>query len=461
MSDDTRVVQEPEQRHWRHVLFSGHAWWRRGVFILAAIATGFVALFFNLADQASETFRRFLLDGEALFGLTISDSAGTWVAMAMAMPVLGLWLVMTLRDRFFPGTQGTGIPQVMASLDASVDERLRSHMLSWRIAIGKSILLVLGLFSGATIGREGPSVHVGACLFYLTGLWTRVPAWLMQRSLIMAGGAAGIGAAFNAPIAAAVFVIEEIGRSFEKRTAGLIILACAISCTLCWVFLDDYLFYGRLDPGFTSAVQWLAIVPVAAIMGLLGGAFSRAVVAGTRWVNATLRRHRVLLPLGLGLGLGLLGLLSGGLSYGSGYSEAVKILQEGAELPAYYPFVKAAANFISLISGIPGGLFDPSFSVGVSMGQLIAPWFPGIDPRCIVMLSMASYFTGVVRSPITSVVILLEMTSARDMAMPLFMASVIAYEASRLVANKPIYEALAEIFLQDLKAAHEKAQQDR
>jgi len=459
MSDDTRVDQEPEHRHWREVLFSGHAWWRRGVFIFAAIATGFVALFFNLADQASENFRRFLLDGKELFGLTISDSAGTWVAMAM--PVLGLWLVMTLRDRFFPGTQGTGIPQVMASLGASVDDRLRSHMLSWRIAIGKSLLLVLGFFSGATIGREGPSVHVGACLFYLTGSWTRVPAWLMQRALIMAGGAAGIAAAFNAPIAGAVFAIEEIGRSFEKRTAGLILLACAISCTLCWVYLGDYLFYGRLDPGFTSATQWLVIVPIAATMGVLGGAFARAVVAGTRWVNVNLHRHRVLLPLGLGLGLGLLGLISGGLSYGSGYSETVKVLQDGTPLPIYYPFVKAAANFISLISGIPGGLFDPSFSVGASMGQLIAPWFPGVDPRCIVMLSMASYFTGVVRSPITTVVILLEMTSARDMAMPLFIACVIAYEASRLVAKKPIYEALAEIFLQDLRVAQEKSQRAR
>lgn len=85
------------------------------------------------------------------------------------------------------------------------------------------------------------------------------------------------------------------------------------------------------------------------------------------------------------------------------------------------------------------------------MGQLAAPLFPAVDPRAISMIAMTAYFTGVVRSPITSVVILLEMTTARDMAMPLFMAAVIAYQASKLVSRTPIYEALAKIFLEDLR----------
>ena len=453
---DTRVDQELENRPWHEALFSGSAWWRRGIFILAAIATGFFALVFNLWDRASVHFRAFLLDGQELFGLQIDESAGAGIAMGMA--VIGMWIVMTLRDRYFPGTQGTGIPQVMASLEVDAEDPLRRGMLSWRIAFGKALLLFIGIFSGATIGREGPSVHVGACLMYLTGFWARFPTWAIQRGLILAGGGAGIACAFNAPIAGTVFAIEEIGRSFEKRNVGFIILACAVGCTACWAYLGDYVFYGQLDPSLTSPVQWLAIIPVAAVTGFLGGAFSRAVVAGTRWVNLNLRRHRVLVPLGLGLGLAALGFFTGGLSYGSGYSEAFNILQHGTQMPIYYPFAKAAGNFISLISGIPGGLFDPSFSVGASFGQIIAPWFNGIDPRCIIMISMASYFTGVVRSPITSVVILLEMTSARDMAMPLFMASVIAYEASRLIAKKPIYEALAEIFLGDLRAGQKESQ---
>ncbi|NRA02369.1 MAG: chloride channel protein [Myxococcales bacterium] len=451
MTAASKVEEEVESERWQEALFSPGAWKRGAIFILAAIATGTVAYSFNLIDRSSVSFRAFLLRGEPLFGFRIDESWGTAIAMGLA--VGGIWLAMTLRDRVFPGTQGTGIPQTMASLEVEAGDPLRRNMLSWRIAIGKVLLLAIGIYAGATIGREGPSVHVGACLLYLCAAWGRFPNWAVQRGLILAGGAAGIAAAFNAPVAGAIFAIEEIGRSFEKRSASLIILGVAIACTACWVYLGDYVFYGRLDPALASPAQWFVILPVAAVAGFLGGAFSRAVVAGTYWVNQTLRRHRVLLPLGLGAGLAVVGLASGGLSYGSGYTEAFDVLQGRAEMPAFYFVAKAAGNFISLISGIPGGLFDPSFSVGAAMGQLAAPLFGDVDPRAISMLAMVSYFTGVVRSPITAVVILLEMTTAREMAMPMFLASVIAYEASRLVARKPIYEALAEIFLSDLRQA--------
>jgi len=446
------VDREIEEHPWHQALFSSRTWISRGLFLIAAIATGTAALFFNLADRASVSFRAFLLKGESLWGMEIDSGLGTGIAMTLS--IVGIWLAMTLRDRYFQGTQGTGIPQVMASLDVDAEDPLRKRMLSWRIAVGKALLLMIGIYAGATIGREGPSVHVGACLIYLMAGWGYFPSWAVQRGLILAGGAAGIAAAFNAPIAGTVFAIEEIGRSFDKKNVGLIMLGVAVACTACWVYLGDYVFYGKLDPSLTSASQWLVIIPVASVAGFLGGCFSRGVVAGTSWVNQTLRRHRMLVPLGLGLALALVGLASGGLSYGSGYDEALAILQHETEMPLFYPLAKAAGNFISLISGIPGGLFDPSFSVGASLGQLSAPLFPDVDPRAVSMIAMTAYFTGVVRSPITSVVILLEMTTARDMAMPLFVTAVIAYEASKLICKTPIYEALAEIFLSDLRKAH-------
>ncbi len=448
---DDRVDQEIAERPWHVALFSWESWTRRGLFIVAAIATGAAALFFNLADRLSVSFRGFLLKGhEGVGGLQVDPNLGAWIAVGLS--VFGMWLAMTLRDRYFQGTQGTGIPQVMASLDVDADDPLRGHMLSWRIAVGKALLLMIGIYAGATIGREGPSVHVGACLIYLMAGWGHFPSWAVQRGLILAGGAAGIAAAFNAPVAGTVFAIEEIGRSFDKKNVGLIMLAVAVACTACWVYLGDYVFYGKLNPSLTSPAQWLVIVPIAAVAGFLGGCFSRAVVASTVWVNRTLRQHRVAIPVLLGLGLGGLGFFSDGASYGSGYEQALAILRSETEMPWFYPLVKAGGNFISLISGIPGGLFDPSFSVGASMGQLAAPIFPGVDARAISMIAMTAYFTGVVRSPITSVVILLEMTTARDMAMPLFMTAVIAYEASKLICKTSIYEALADIFLEDLRA---------
>lgn len=127
------------------------------------------------------------------------------------------------------------------------------------------------------------------------------------------------------------------------------------------------------------------------------------------------------------------------------------MLMQGHQFPAYYPFTKAAGSFLSLISGIPGGLFDPSLSVGAGLGQLAAPLFPGIEPNCILLMCMVAYFGGVVQSPLTAIVIILEMTTARNMILPLFLTGLLAYESSHLVCRYAIYEALSEIFLESLE----------
>ena len=151
---DESVDREIEAHPWRTGLFSAGAWRRRALFVVAAVATGYVALFFNLADRLSVTFRAFLLKGESLWGFQMDPSVGTGIAAGLAIG--GMWLIMTLRDRFFPGTQGTGIPQVMAALDVDAEDPLRRHMISWRIAVGKALLLMIGIFAGATIAALPP-----------------------------------------------------------------------------------------------------------------------------------------------------------------------------------------------------------------------------------------------------------------------------------------------------------------
>jgi H+/Cl- antiporter ClcA len=215
----------------------------------------------------------------------------------------------------------------------------------------------------------------------------------------------------------------------------------------------DYLFYGRvdLDVGNWPLRQWLAIPIIGGIGGVLGGIFSRSVVGSTRMINPVLRRHRILVPLGLGGSLALIGFFSGGESYGSGFAQAQSILIDGSEYPWHYAPMKALASYVCLISGIPGGLFDPSLSVGAGLGQTLQPMlvylFPELDPAAIIMLFMVAYFSGVVQSPITCAVIMVEMTAARFMTIPLLAVSIIAYEFSHRICRTAIYEALAEIFL--------------
>jgi len=402
------------------------------VFALGAAAAGLAALYFNYAEIAGVRFFHWVHDLSPL--------------LASAMIVGGLALICQLRDRYFPGTEGTGIPQAMAALD--LDAHDRRAALSMRIAIGKILLLTIALFIGVTVGREGPSVHVAACFLFFAARYATFSPHLMERGIILSGGAAGIAAAFNAPIAGTVFAFEEIGRSFDKRNLGWIVRAVVIACVVCVLFLKDYLFYGKVDTAVAFEWRpWLSVVLIGLGAGLLGGLFAVAVVWTMPRVSHAMDARPLVVPLILGLILAGVGLASGGLSYGSGYVDTSKILMDGADYPGGFALWRAIASFTTIVSAIPGGLFDPSLAVGAGLGSLSQGWFPSLDPQAVVLLAMVAYFAAVVQSPVTAFVILLEMTDARDMALPLAAASILAYEVSRRVCPTSLYESLAEGFL--------------
>ena len=212
---------------------STHSTWRAlGAALIGAVLAGLGALLFVVFDLQSTKLSRVVWE------------AAPW-AVFIIMP-LGFALILWLRDHVFPWTDGTGIPQTIAVLQAGPGE-LRDRLLSMRVAVGKALLLGLGMFSFLSIGREGPSVQLGACFMHLVSKWTKFPRHLMDRGLIMAGGAAGIAAAFNTPIAGIVFAFEEIGRRFDKENLGTIVRTVMVACLVCMVFLGNYFFYGRID----------------------------------------------------------------------------------------------------------------------------------------------------------------------------------------------------------------------
>ena len=513
------IPDEQEESHpWHATLLSWSAWWRHLLIIIAACLAGVFALFFREMDIWGFEFFRALTGKHEWMGFKVEGWLG--VVLGMALITVSMIVIMRLRDVFFPGTEGTGIPQAIASLHVK-EGPIRQYMLSGRILIGKTILLCIGLFSGMTIGREGPSVHVGACFMYLITKITRFPRHLVQRGLILGGGGAGIAAAFNAPVAGMIFAMEEIGRSFDKNNASAIVRIVVIASVVVVAVLGwDYLFYGSINRSFGfDLMHWLAVPVIAVIGGFLGGFFARGVVWGTPIVNRNVRKHPYLTAGALGLCLAGLGLASDGQSYGSGYPQARAILMyRGTDYygvleqektatteelyvaykslvsqrtlitdqdildnsveeidmawktlgdaderdfydqwhrpegyPWWYPFAKAGGNYFSLVSGIPGGLFDPSLSVGAGLGNMCADLFHdlfgGINPQFVIMLFMVSYFAGVVQSPITVFVIMIEMTDARFVTLPLMVAAILGYECSHLVCKTAIYEALAEIFL--------------
>jgi H+/Cl- antiporter ClcA len=282
-----------------------------------------------------------------------------------------------------------------------------------------------------------------------------------QPGLILAGAAAGVAAAFNTPLAGIVFGIEEMSRSFETRTSGLVIATVIAAGLTSLAILGNYTYFGTsaavLRPGF----DWLAILLCGVVAGMLGGLFSRFVVMVARGfpgkLGATVKRHRLIFAIACGIGVAACGYVSGDMIYGTGYVQVKAALDANAALPVGFGVLKLAATALSTISGIPGGIFSPSLAVGAGIGATIAHLFPQTPDAAIILLGMVAYFSGVVQAPITAFVIVTEMTDNHAMVVPLMAASLIGYAASRLVSRHGIYHALSAGFLTAAKAGGARA----
>jgi H+/Cl- antiporter ClcA len=360
----------------------------------------------------------------------------------LALTPLGFGIALWLARRVFPNSQGSGIPQVIAAR-ALQDAEKREALVSLRSAFGKIVVMTLGLLCGASTGREGPTVQVGAAIMHAAGRF----APERQRGLLLAGGAAGVAAAFNTPLAGIVFGIEELSREFETRTSGLVLAAIITAGLTSLALVGNYTYFGSTAATLPLGRAWL-VVPVSAVIGgLAGGLFSRIVILVVRdlpgrgfWM---LSRHPIIFAALCGLGVAVCGLLSHGSIHGTGYDEARAIIHGTGETGTDFAPLKFLATVLSSISGIPGGLFAPSLAVGAGLGADLALLFQSIPIGALALIGMVSYLTGVLQAPITSFVIVSEMTEDHAMVIPLMAAALIADAVSKFVCREGLYHALA------------------
>jgi H+/Cl- antiporter ClcA len=410
---------------------------RKLVFILGGVVVGGAAVALALlADGAQAIFARFI---------------ERWPYGSLLVTPLGLAVSAYLTRRFFPNSQGSGIPQAIAARHLR-SQAARGRLVSIRIAIGKSILTLFGLLCGASIGREGPTVQVGASIMFAIGRLSP----RQQSGLILAGASAGIAAAFNTPIAGIIFGIEEMSRAYEVRNIGLMLSAIIIGGLTSLIFLGDYTYFGTTSVTLHGAVGWMAVPVCAVVGGLLGGVFSRILVECGRGLPGTIghaiKQHPIAFAALCGLGAALCGIASGGTVYGTGYSQVKMLMEHGVPLSETFGLLKFISTALASISGVPGGIFSPSLAVGAGIGFDMAALFPGVPLNALILLGMVSYFAGVVQAPITAVVIVTEMTNDHAMVLPLMVAAVIAYGASRLVCSEGVYHALSKNFLPESPA---------
>lgn len=409
-------------------------WKPRLVFWLGALAIGVTSVgFAKLADMAQKMFTDLTTSGDKTFLLPLIITPLGFVVSAL--------LAITL----FPNAQGSGIPQAIAARHLH-DDSDRSRLLSLRLAIGKIALTILGLFCGASIGREGPTVQVGASFMLAAA---RFGGMAQARGLILAGSAAGIAAAFNTPLAGIVFAIEEMGRGYESRANGIVLTAVIISGLAALALSGSYNYFGTTSVAPANVYDWI-LVPVCGIGGgMLGAAFSGLALHFTlrirRWAQSAPLKRMLVLAGFCGLAVAVIGILAQGRTFGTSYDLA-RAAVEGHATPPLFFVEKLLASFLSMISGIPGGIFAPSLAVGAGFGSTVG-YTLGTSIALAAILGMAGYFAGVVQAPMTAFVIILEMTGDHQAVVPIMAVSMIGYVTSRLLSREPLYHGLSRNFI--------------
>ncbi|MDE2275784.1 MAG: chloride channel protein [Burkholderiales bacterium] len=400
----------------------------------AALVVGLVAVLY--AESSAAASRLFVgwIAGRAWLAFLITP----------ALTMLGV----ALTRRWFSGSEGSGIPQVIAALHAPRDETLMKRLFGPRVILGKLFVSLLGFLGGMSVGREGPTVHLGAAIMAETRRFYPHAGPRLERQLLLAGAAAGLSAAFNTPLAGIIFAIEELARDFESRTNGTMITAVVFAGLTSLALAGNYLYFGQMGvPQHIGIAFVLPVVVSALLCGLLGAAFNGALLHWDSWMPARLQAWRSRKPMVYAMVVGLtvaaLGVATEGETWGSGYDQARHLLEGTAPLSQGYAVTKWASLVVSYMAGMPGGLFSPSLSIGAGLAQWVHAAFDWAQLPALIALCMTGYLAAVTQSPLTAFVIVMEMTDGGGLVIPMMATALLASRISAAFAP-PLYEAMAQ-----------------
>jgi chloride channel protein, CIC family len=416
--------------------------------LVAGAGSGLIVAIFRLALTDADLWRNALIaraHHQPLAGFVLV------VAGCSAAVALAAWLVR----QFSPYASGSGIPQVEAALTGDLPPAPP------RLIPVKFFGGLLAIGAGMALGREGPSVQMGAVVADLVGNWFR-RSWPDQRTLLAAGAGAGLAVAFNAPIAGAVFVLEELVRRLETRIAIVALGASSSAILISRLFLGD-------APDFQVAVSaqataatgplpyavaatWPLYLALGAVAGVAASLYNRTILGAVALAARLDRRCPVeIQAAAIGALVGIVGWFSPEL-VGGGDDITQRVLASGAALAAI-PFafvVRFGLGAACYAARTPGGLFAPLLvlgaQLGLACGALCQTAFPGlgIAPEAFAVVGMAAFFTGVVQAPVTGIVLVTEMTAAFTTLLPTLAGCFAAMVAANLLRTVPIYDALRE-----------------
>lgn len=397
--------------------------------IVVGIVAGLSAVLFSIAIEVTS---------RVLFGLDPS------ALRLFAVPGAVSLVTGVLLARVFPDVRGSGIPQTEAAF------HLHRGVIPARVPFGKFLTGVLCIGSGHSMGREGPSVQIGAGIASVIGQWLRISPE-RTRDLVPVGAAAALAAAFNTPVAAVIFALEEIIGDMNAALLGSTVVASVASVVVERSILGNQPLFRVPTYHLEHPAELLAYAALGIVGGVLSLVFTKSLLALRRGFARLPARTKVFQPAigGLIIGAVLIGVPQ---VMGVGYEFVDQALNGGLLLHTLVLLclVKLAATVVSYTSGNAGGIFAPSLYIGAMAGGAVgtivhrlAP-FPTADPGAYALVGMGALFAGIVRAPMTSVFMIFEITQDYQILVPLMVANLLSFTISRRYQRAPIYHALLE-----------------
>ncbi len=383
----------------------------------------------------------FIVVSERLGGRLYPADAVWW--RRLVVPVGGSLGVGYLLYRFFPDARGSGVPQTKAALWA------RGGHISLATVLGKFFCTSATLACGIPLGREGPAVQVGAGIASLLGRYLGLRPEKV-KALIPVGAAAAVAAAFNTPLAAVVFALEEVVGDLHAPVLGSVVLASATSWGVLRMLLgNDPLFqvpqYQLVHPGELGLYALLGVLG-----GLISAAFTRLLLWMRAWFLTRPKKTAWLQPVAGGLTVGIMACFVPQV-LGVGYKYVGNVLNGGMALKLMVLLLalKLITVAVSYASGNAGGIFGPSLFMGAMLGGIVGTighrFAPGYvaTPGAYALVGMGTAFAGVVRAPMTSVLMIFEITRDYAVIVPLMISNLVSLFVASRFQPEPIYEVLA------------------
>jgi CIC family chloride channel protein len=435
MTEPSRVAGAAEARGWTH-----HQVVLALLSLCAGLVSGLLAAAFRLALGRAERLRDWLLSqlhGHGAGGLLII------VALCAAATAVAACLV----HRFSPESTGSGIPHVEAELSGKWSGN------PVRIILAKFFGGLLAIGAGLALGREGPTVQMGASLSLILGRMTHRTEEEC-KSLLAAGAGAGLATAFNAPIAGAIFVLEELVRRFDVRTTIVALGGSAGAIASARYFLGQDPDFQVVPLPYPGPLALPAYIALGLVSGLIGVMYNRAVVGALQATGQLGRRYPPeLIAAAIGAAVGVLAWFAPGL-VGPGDAITQQMLggiQSVAAVGmgfAVVLIVRFALGAVSYAARTPGGLFAPILVLGsqsgLYFGTLCEHAFPsiGVRPVTYAVVGMAALFTAVVRAPLTGIILAIELTGSFRLLLAMLAACFSAMLVPTLLKDAPIYDSL-------------------